>query len=81
MGELELLVKIDALKGQLRALTEENATLRYERDLARADARALIPKATPEEEAEFRQQADTAVPNGLANLIAELETGGVTRGN
>jgi len=81
MAELDLLVKIDLLKGQLQALAAENATLRYQRDVARADVRALAPKATQEEEAEFRRQLAGAVPNGLADLISELESGGATRGN
>jgi regulator of replication initiation timing len=73
MNENTLIATIDELKNKLKSLAEENATLRYERDLARAQAFALLPTATEEEEKEFIRLKQTAVPNGLANLIAELE--------
>lgn len=76
VDEYRLLVKIDELKRQLRALAEENAALRYERDVARADVRALLPQATPEEEEEMRRLMATAVPGGLERLITELEAEG-----
>ncbi|QEL21030.1 hypothetical protein PX52LOC_08159 [Limnoglobus roseus] len=66
-------VMIDELKQQLKVLAHENAELRYERDLAKAQAVALLPLATPEQEAELLRIRETGVPDGLAKLIAELE--------
>jgi hypothetical protein len=62
--------------------------LRAELDAARAQAEghwrkmcALLPKATPEEEAEMRHLMETAVPGGLDHLIAQLEAEGYPDGH
>ena len=81
MHDVQLLTKIDELQVRLRTLAQENAALRYERDVARCDLRALTPKATADEEAAYRQSVATAVPGGLASLIVELEAGGAGRVN
>jgi hypothetical protein len=41
--------------------------------------RALLPKATPEQEAEMRHAMETAIPGGLDDFIAELEAKGYGR--
>lgn len=73
MNEAALVVMVDELKQQLKTLVQENAALRYERDVAKAQVQALLPVATPEQEAEFQRVLKTGVPGGLSKLIAELE--------
>jgi regulator of replication initiation timing len=70
---------VETLKAQLKALAEENATLRYERDLARAELSGQRPEATPEQESEFRRQIDGGswldFEEVVASLSAELRGG------
>lgn len=73
MSEATMAVMIDELKQQLKVLAQENAALRYERDWAKAQALALLPTATPEQEADLLRIRATGVPDGLAKLIAEVE--------
>jgi hypothetical protein len=75
MSEMQLVVMVDALKRQLQELHAENARLRHERDLARANALAMLPQGTPEELAEMERLMATAVPLNMSGLIAELEAG------
>lgn len=58
---------------ELDHLRAEVDALRQERDHFERQLRAQLPKATPEQEAEMRRLMETAVPNGLSDLIAELE--------
>lgn len=76
MDDLQRAVQIETLKGQVRALAEENAKLRVERDFARAEVAARLPYASAEQEAEMRRAFETGIPNGIATVIAELEAGG-----
>ncbi len=76
MGEMNLLSMIDELKRQNQELHEENARLRHERDMARANAVAHLPQGTPEEEEEMQRLMATAVPLNLSQLIAEFEAEG-----
>lgn len=73
MSEIQLLSMIDELKRQNRELHDENARLRHERDMARANAVAHLPQGTPEEEEEMLRLMATAVPLNLSQLIAEFE--------
>lgn len=57
-------------------LREEVESLRKQQTVYERQLRSLLPKATPEEEAEMTRLMQTAVPNGLRNLIAELEAEG-----
>ena len=61
---------------ELDHLRAEMEALRHERDHFERQLRAQLPKATPEQEAEMRRLMATAVPNGLDDLIAELEAKG-----
>jgi hypothetical protein len=54
--EVRLGLQLDELKTRMAELARENAELRVQRDVALAQVRSLIPKATPEQEEEFRQQ-------------------------
>ena len=56
--EHKLLTQIQELKDSMMAMASENAKLRVERDIARAQMRSLLPSATPEQEEEFRQQLE-----------------------
>ena len=78
--EARLILKVDELQNQLEILGRENAALRYQRDLARADVKMFAPRATPEEEAHAKKLFESAIPNGLTHLIDELEAVGVTGG-
>ena len=73
MSEIQLLSMIDVLKRQNQELQAENADLRHRLDVSEARVWALLPKGTPEEEAEMEQLMKTAVPFDLSGLIAELE--------
>lgn len=42
--------------------------------------RATLPKATPEQEAEMAEAIRTGIPNGLHDLLAELEAEGSADG-
>lgn len=52
--------------------------LRIEVENLRRQIRSLVPKATPEEEAEMKRLLETTAPHGLRDLIAELEAEGGT---
>jgi hypothetical protein len=54
--ELRLAVQVQELKARLTELAHENAELRVQRDVARAQVRSLLPQATPEQEEELRKQ-------------------------
>jgi hypothetical protein len=75
MGEMQLLVMNDELKRQNAQLHAENARLRHERDVARANAVSMLPQGSPEELAEMEAAMASAVPLNLSGLIAELEAG------
>lgn len=67
---------IDDLKKRIEELRRENARLQHERDIARSDVQKLLPKATPEQEEELRQQMAEPRLNAeqvFARIIAELE--------
>ncbi len=78
--EARLLVRVETLQRQLEMLAEENGALRYQRDIARADLKMFVPRATPEEEAEAIRLKEISIPNGLSHLIASLEVDGVAGG-
>jgi transketolase len=59
---------------QFDRLQAEVEHVRKQRDAYESKLRSLLPKATPEEEAEMQRLLETAVPNGLRNLIADLES-------
>jgi transketolase len=61
---------------ELDHLRAELDAVRQERDHFERQVRAGLPKATPEQEAEMRRLMETAIPNGLDDLIAELEAKG-----
>jgi hypothetical protein len=65
---------------ELERLRVEAEALRQERDHFERQLRANLPKATPEQEAEVRRLMETAIPNGLSDLIAELEAEGYPDG-
>jgi regulator of replication initiation timing len=73
MSEMQLVVMIDELKRQLQELHAENARLRHERDVARANALAMLPQGTPEELAEMEAAMATAVPFNVTEIVAEIE--------
>lgn len=58
-AEGRLLMQLQELKDSMAAMANENARLRVERDIARAQMRSLLPSATPEQEAEFKKQLET----------------------
>lgn len=62
---------IDDLKKRIEELRRENARLQHERDAARSDVRKLLPKATAEQEEEFRQQLQGPLYD-LGDIIAEF---------
>ncbi len=65
--------ELDRLRAEVVAAREREAE--YERKIF-----ALLPKATPEEEAEMKHLFETAIPDGLDHLIAELEAEGYPDG-
>jgi hypothetical protein len=65
---------------QFDKLRAEMEHVRKQRDAYELKLRSLLPKATPEEEAEMRRLSETAVPNGLRTLIADLEAEGWSDG-
>lgn len=65
--------ELDRLREQVKAAREREAD--YEKKLF-----ALLPKATPEEEAEMKHLMETAIPDGLDHFIAELEAEGYPHG-
>jgi regulator of replication initiation timing len=72
----DLIAYIEELKERLKELAQENAELRVERDIARARVAALLPKATPEQEAEFLKLIEAAKAGeatDLQSIIVELE--------
>jgi regulator of replication initiation timing len=72
----DLIAYIDELKQRLNALAQENAALRVERDIACARVAALLPKATPEQEAEFLKLIEAAKAGeatDFQSIIVELE--------
>jgi hypothetical protein len=73
VSEFELLSIIDLLKRRNQELHAENARLQLRLDVTEARLRALLPKATPEEEEEFKKLMETAIPFDLSGLIADLE--------
>lgn len=64
--------ELDHLRAEVDSLRKREAD--YERKI-----RELLPKATPEEEAELMRLMETAIPDGLGKLIAELEAEGYGR--
>lgn len=76
MNDVQLLVKIDELKGAVESLTRENAQLRYERDLARADLKAVGRVATAEEEEAYLRDVSRAVDFDFEAFIGTLESDG-----
>ena len=67
---------IDDLKKQIEEQAKQIARLQYERDVARAQMRKLLPKATPEQEAEWAKAMAGPRLNGeevFAKIVAELE--------
>ena len=72
-----LLKENEELRERLRALAHENADLRADLDVAHAKISSLIPRATPEQEEEFRKQlAEGPWHDGdevMGRTIAELE--------
>lgn len=54
--------------------------LQRHRETYRRHLRSLLPKATPEQEAEMAEAIRTGVPDGLRTLLAELESEGSTDG-
>jgi outer membrane protein TolC len=65
---------------ELDRLRAEAEAVRQERDHIQRQLMALLPKATPEEEAEMKHLMETAIPDGLDHLIAELEAEGYPDG-
>jgi hypothetical protein len=64
------------LRQRLEQLARENAQLRIERDIACARVAALLPKGTPEEEAELLKQieaAQTEEGTDIQSIIIEIE--------
>jgi len=66
--------------GELDRLRAEALSLRQERDHFERQLMELLPKASAEEEAEMMLLMKTSIPNGLRNLIAELEAEGISNG-
>jgi Spy/CpxP family protein refolding chaperone len=67
---------IDDLKKKIEEQAKRIARLEYERDVAREQMRKLLPKATPEQEAQLRRDLEGPILNGeevFAKIIAELE--------
>jgi hypothetical protein len=67
---------IDDLKKQIEEQAKRIARLEYERDVAREQTRKLLPKATPEQEAEWAKAMAGPRLNGeevFAKIITELE--------
>lgn len=62
---------IDDLKKRIEELRRENARLQHERDIARSDVQKLLPRATPEQEEEFRQQLQGPLYD-FGEIIAEF---------
>lgn len=79
MDNEQLLTQIEELKRRLADLAHENADLRVERDVAWAKVHALLPKATPEQEEEFRRQLDGEewkdFSGVVEDVIADLRAG------
>ncbi|MEO2088368.1 MAG: hypothetical protein ABGY75_02590 [Gemmataceae bacterium] len=66
----------DDLKKRIEEQAKQIARLQYERDVAREQMRKLLPKATPEQEAEWAQAMAEPRLDGeevFARIIAELE--------
>lgn len=80
MDEKLLLEKVERLQKQVRKLAKQNGVLRVERDMARDDLRARVPKATPEETEAYLKDRAAAVPGDLDALIETLERGEVPHG-
>lgn len=55
---------------QMKAAQE---ALQQAREAHFRQLRAILPKATPEQEAEMAEAIRTGIPNGLRTLLAELE--------
>lgn len=75
-GMQRLLADAESLRARVAELEREAEQLRRDRDTFERQMHALLPVASPEEEAEFQRQLATAVPFDLRDLIAELEAGG-----
>jgi hypothetical protein len=71
-----LLTNSEALQARLAELERRAEELRQERDMFEVQMHALLPLASPEEEAELQQALAGAVPLDLPTIIAELEAGG-----
>jgi uncharacterized protein YhaN len=71
-----LLAEATNLRDRIAELEQQSEDLRRERDAYYRQMRNLLPKATPEEEADFTRGMDTAVPLELDQIIAKLESSG-----
>ena len=78
--EARQMLKAEELQRQLESMSRENAALRSQRDIARADLKLYAPRGTPEEEAEALRLLESSIPNGLADLIRKLESEGDSGG-
>jgi hypothetical protein len=56
---------------QMKTAVED---LQRQREVHFRQLRAILPKATPEQEAAMAEAIRTGIPNGLRTLLAELET-------
>jgi regulator of replication initiation timing len=75
MNESQASREIETLQGAINALKRENAQLRLERDLARADLEVLGPIAAAEQEEQFLRDKACAVEFDMEAFIASLESG------
>ena len=71
-AEIRLQLQLQEMKTSLNNLANENARLRVERDIARSQIKSLLPRATPEEEEEFRQQLEEATWTPFEDIMKEI---------
>lgn len=58
---------------QFELMKAAQEALQRQRETYRRHLRSLLPKATPEQEAEMAEAIRTGIPDGLRTLLAELE--------
>jgi hypothetical protein len=63
---------------QYEVMKSAQDALQRAREAHSRQLRAILPKATPEQEAAMAEAIRTGIPNGLRTLLAELEAEGTT---
>lgn len=66
--------------GEYEQMKSAQEALQQAREAHFRQLRAILPKATAEQEAAMAEAIRTGIPNGLRTLLAELEAEGISDG-